>query len=137
MFVYLVRTFPSYFVSKFISLPYNFSPFFLGSTAILPWGICQTTCCKRKSKSKLREKFSDGIPIVSRYRLLKSYQPAYNRLEALERFINLSLASVADPAVIEPKSSGIEGGEGVGASNENNEEKKKNKLPKFRPLSFP
>ncbi|CAG8676221.1 9175_t:CDS:2, partial [Rhizophagus irregularis] len=95
-----------------------------GWSAILPWGICQTTCCKRKSKSNLREKFPRGIPIISP---LRSDQPKLDRLEALEKFIKLFLVNVEGQAKPESKPPNIEDGEEIIPDKEK---------PKFRPLSF-
>ncbi|GBB90739.1 hypothetical protein RclHR1_01780006 [Rhizophagus clarus] len=95
-----------------------------GWSAILPWGICQITCCKHRSKSNLREKFPRGIPVISP---LQIYQPKLERIEALEKFIKLFLVNVADQANREPKPQSIEDGE------ETIPDKEK---PKFRPSSF-
>ncbi|CAJ0846421.1 8185_t:CDS:2 [Entrophospora sp. SA101] len=34
-------------------------------SAVMPWGICQRTCCSRKSKAKLSKKFAPkGVPLM-------------------------------------------------------------------------
>src|SRR5206468_3214422 len=38
---------------------------YIGWSAVMPWGICQRTCCSRKSKAKLSKKFAPkGVPLM-------------------------------------------------------------------------
>ncbi|CAJ0909281.1 8878_t:CDS:10, partial [Entrophospora sp. SA101] len=45
--------------------PKNYGTLFVGWSAVMPWGICQRTCCSRKSKAKLSKKFAPkGVPLM-------------------------------------------------------------------------
>ncbi|CAG8637662.1 14846_t:CDS:2, partial [Funneliformis caledonium] len=61
-----------------------------------PWGICQTTCCGRKTKNSLRKKFSRVIPLVSRSQSIRKPKLYKERLDALEKFAKLYLVNIAD-----------------------------------------
>ncbi|CAG8765760.1 2209_t:CDS:2, partial [Gigaspora margarita] len=72
-----------------------------GFIAVTPWGICQRTCCRRRSKEKLYRRFAPGgIPLISQSRVHKTIP---ERIDAVENFIKLFLLNVDDYADPEPE----------------------------------
>ncbi|CAI2185253.1 2353_t:CDS:2, partial [Funneliformis geosporum] len=69
-----------------------------GRSVIAPWGICQMTCCRRKTKNNLREKFPNVIPLVSRSKSNRKPKLYQKRLDAIEKFAKLYLVNIADQA---------------------------------------
>ncbi|CAG8624432.1 12334_t:CDS:2 [Dentiscutata erythropus] len=67
-----------------------------GFSAVTPWGICQRTCCRRRSKEKLYRRFApDDIPLISQSRIHKTIP---ERLDVVENFIKLFILNVDDYA---------------------------------------
>ncbi|CAG8615803.1 11956_t:CDS:2, partial [Dentiscutata heterogama] len=77
-----------------------------GFSAVTPWGICQRTCCRRRSKEKLYRRFApDGIPLISQSRIHKTIP---ERLDVVENFIKLFILNVDDHADPEPETTAPE-----------------------------